>query len=196
MAARVGLDREQVVSVAARIADTEGLDALTLVRLANELGVKYQSLYSHVANLTALHQQLQIRYCTAKGDVCRRAAVGLAGRDALVAIAYAHQAFVIEHPGLTEVHWKLGVGDGSLTPLFDEAASALITVLRSYGLRGEDLVHRRRAFAAVVFGFASLQNANLLCSGPDNAITFDLLITNFIDAVEADSIKITSKETI
>ena len=44
------LGREQVVRTAIAIADTEGLDALSMRRLANELGVGPMSLYRHVAN--------------------------------------------------------------------------------------------------------------------------------------------------
>lgn len=184
MAARVGLDRSTVVDIAADIVDSEGIDALTLARLAERLGVKYQSLYSYVANLTALHEQLQIRYLVEVGDVCRRAAVGQAGRDAVVAIADAHLVYDLAHPGLVAVHWKLGLTSQDLTAALDESASAIITVLRSYGFRGEDLVHRRRAFATIVFGFSSLANAGLMCDGPDNAVTFRLLVETFADRLD------------
>ncbi|TDD71427.1 GntR family transcriptional regulator [Actinomadura darangshiensis] len=52
------LDRKHVLSTAIAIADTEGLDALTMRRLAAELGVGPMSLYRHVANKDDLVEQM------------------------------------------------------------------------------------------------------------------------------------------
>src|SRR3954447_15916179 len=113
MAAHVGLDRARVIQAAAEIADAQGLDALTLARLADRLGVRYQSLYSHVSGPAELHRELHLRYLHQLRDVTRAAATGLRGRDALVAIAVAQTEFDLAHPGLNAVHWKLGAKDPS-----------------------------------------------------------------------------------
>ena len=42
------LDTDQVVSSAAALADTEGLDVVTLTRVAERLGVRQPALYRHV----------------------------------------------------------------------------------------------------------------------------------------------------
>lgn len=47
---RAPLSRPRALSAAIALADTEGLDALTMRRLARELGVEAMSLYHHVAN--------------------------------------------------------------------------------------------------------------------------------------------------
>jgi len=47
---RTPLTRDRVLRAAIRIADEEGLDALTMRRLGQELGVQAMSLYNHVAN--------------------------------------------------------------------------------------------------------------------------------------------------
>ena len=48
--ARAPLDRERVLRAAIGLADTDGIDALTMRRLGQELGVEAMSLYNHVAN--------------------------------------------------------------------------------------------------------------------------------------------------
>lgn len=53
-AARVPLSRARVLHAAVDLADDEGLDALTMRRLAQELRVEAMSLYHHVANKEAL----------------------------------------------------------------------------------------------------------------------------------------------
>jgi AcrR family transcriptional regulator len=51
---RVPLSRRRVLAVAVEIADRDGLDPLTMRRLAQELGVEAMSLYHHVANKEAI----------------------------------------------------------------------------------------------------------------------------------------------
>nr|MDT0664287.1 TetR family transcriptional regulator [Micromonospora sp. DSM 115978] len=51
---RAGLSRDRVVAEAAALADTAGLDAVTLSTLADRLGVRVPSLYKHVDSLDDL----------------------------------------------------------------------------------------------------------------------------------------------
>jgi AcrR family transcriptional regulator len=48
--AQLPLSRERILQVALQKADAEGLEALSMRKLAQELGVKAMSLYNHVAN--------------------------------------------------------------------------------------------------------------------------------------------------
>lgn len=54
MARRKPLTRERILNAARALADAEGLDAVTMRRLAAELGVEAMSLYHHVPNKDAL----------------------------------------------------------------------------------------------------------------------------------------------
>jgi AcrR family transcriptional regulator len=47
---RIPVTRDRALTIAMRLADAEGLDSLTMRRLARELGVEAMSLYHHVAN--------------------------------------------------------------------------------------------------------------------------------------------------
>ncbi|MDO5503967.1 MAG: TetR/AcrR family transcriptional regulator C-terminal domain-containing protein [Actinomycetia bacterium] len=47
---RTPLDRDRIVAAAIEFADTEGLEALSMRRLAKALGFEVMSLYNHVAN--------------------------------------------------------------------------------------------------------------------------------------------------
>jgi AcrR family transcriptional regulator len=50
MPKRTPLNRERVLRAAVRLADEAGIDALSMRRLGQELGVEAMSLYNHVAN--------------------------------------------------------------------------------------------------------------------------------------------------
>ena len=49
-APRIPLSKERVLRAAIELADSEGIEALSMRRLAKELGVEAMSLYNHVAN--------------------------------------------------------------------------------------------------------------------------------------------------
>jgi AcrR family transcriptional regulator len=51
---RLPLSRERVLAAAVELADTDGIEALTMRNLAASLGVEAMSLYYHVANKEAL----------------------------------------------------------------------------------------------------------------------------------------------
>jgi len=54
VARRTPLSRERVLEAAVGLADREGIEALTMRRLAQELGVEAMSLYHHVPNKEAI----------------------------------------------------------------------------------------------------------------------------------------------
>jgi len=49
-APRIPLSRRRVFQAAVKLADAHGIEALTMRRLAEELGAEAMSLYHHVAN--------------------------------------------------------------------------------------------------------------------------------------------------
>src|SRR3954469_8422252 len=51
---RRSLDRDRILAAAIELADTHGIESLTMRRLGQELGVEAMSLYNHVANKDAL----------------------------------------------------------------------------------------------------------------------------------------------
>ena len=94
------LDTDQVVSSAAALADTEGLDVVTLTRVAERLGVRQPALYRHVDSYDGLIRALGLRGREILAERLSEAAVGLAGDDAVRAMGRAWRAMVQDHPGL------------------------------------------------------------------------------------------------
>ena len=82
--ARMGLDTAKVIDAAAEIVDRDGLGALTLARVAREVGVRAPSLYNHVEGLDDLERRLGLRGLEILGRECRTAVMGRVGPDALV----------------------------------------------------------------------------------------------------------------
>jgi AcrR family transcriptional regulator len=158
---RAGLDHDTVVATAAQLADAEGLDAVTLARVAAALGVKPPSLYNHVAGRDGLLRGIALLGLAELAATLREAAVGRSGADGLQAAAEAYRAYVLAHPGRYAA--------GAITaPAPDDvehqAAGAAVLdvlrgVLRSWSLDDEQTLHALRGLRSAVHGFASLEAA-------------------------------------
>jgi AcrR family transcriptional regulator len=151
---RAGLDAEAVVAAAAELADAEGLEAVTLARLAARLNVRAPSLYAHVdGGLPDLRRRLAARGAQQLGAALQAAVAGRAGADALTALARVYRAYAREHPGLyaaTQRAPDVGEAGGAVV-------DTVVAVLRGYGLEGDEAVHATRVVRAALHGFAALE---------------------------------------
>ncbi|MEA2372785.1 MAG: hypothetical protein QOH12_3179 [Solirubrobacteraceae bacterium] len=155
---RVGLDSAAVVAAGAGLADAEGLHAVTLARLAHDLGVRPPSLYAHVAGLDDLRRQIGTRGARELAAALSAAAAGRARGDALRAIADAYREYAAAHPGSYAALQRL------TDPTDPEAVAAgravvdvVVAALRGYGIDGDDAIHAVRALRAAFHGFVALE---------------------------------------
>jgi AcrR family transcriptional regulator len=143
---RARLTRERVLEVAMTHADDGGLEALTMRRLADDLGVAPMALYRHVANREDLVDGLidavyrEIEPPPADGDwkaAMRRRAIAL--RDVL-----ARHRWAI---GLMESRTNPG-------PANLRHHDAVIGSLRAGGFEMADVAHAYSLLDAYIYGFA------------------------------------------
>jgi AcrR family transcriptional regulator len=155
---RRGLDTDQVVATAARIADAEGLPAVTLARVAGELGVRPPSLYNHVdghPGLVRAVSLLAIRELTA---ALREAAVGRARDDALAATARAYRDYALAHPGRYAATVAAPApDDAEHRAAAGETVAVVLAVLRGWELDGDEAIHAARAYRSAIHGFVTIE---------------------------------------
>jgi AcrR family transcriptional regulator len=174
---RAGLDADRVVAAAARIADAEGLDAVSLAGLAAELGVRPPSLYAHVDGLADLRRRLALRGTRELGAVLQSAAAGRARGDALLAVAHAYRDYSLEHPGTYAALQRAPVpGDAEAEAAAAQVVEVVLAVLRGYGLDGDRAVHATRAVRAALHGFVALESGGGFGMPLDVDESFDGLI--------------------
>jgi AcrR family transcriptional regulator len=158
---RARLDAETVVTAAARLADAEGLEAVTFTRLASELGVRAPSLYAHVDGLPDLRSRLAARGSRELTAALQTAAAGRAGPDALAAVAGAYRAYALAHPGS---YMAMQRAPGASEVEANAASAALLdvvlAVLRAYGLSGDAAIHAARAVRSALHGFVTLETSD------------------------------------
>ncbi|WP_284642945.1 TetR/AcrR family transcriptional regulator [Paenibacillus silviterrae] len=156
--ARAGLDRETIIRAAARIAESEGLENVTLASIAAELKVKTPSLYNHVEGLAGVRQGLAIFGIRQLGQRLGKAAMGKAGDDAIRDVGFAYVAFVREHPSLYEATMTApDFEDPAIMQASGEVVEILLRVLAYYQLEGEEALHIVRGLRSLTHGYASLE---------------------------------------
>ena len=98
--AKPALTREGIVAIAVKVMQAEGLDRVTMRRLAQELDTGPASLYVYLANTAELHAamleqllgQVDLSPVTAPGD----------WRDRLMQILSSYTSILFEQPGLAQ----------------------------------------------------------------------------------------------
>lgn len=160
------LDLAAVVTVAAELANTEGVQALTLARLASKLGVKTPSLYNHVDGMPGLLAELERLNAERLGDHLGLAVMGRSGMEALHAMAAAYRDYARSNPGLYVLGLRSAAGDdpgrpasAALQAAQERAVTAVLRVVESFGLSGAAALHAVRGLRSLVHGFTSLELA-------------------------------------
>jgi AcrR family transcriptional regulator len=177
---RRGLDRARVVAAAGDIADAEGLEAVTLARVAQELGVRSPSLYNHVAGRDGLLRALAAESTRELAAALRRAATGRAGADAVAAVATAQREYALAHPGrYATTVTAPAAGDREHEQAADDAVDDVAAVLSGAGLEGDELIHGVRALRSAVHGFAALAAAG----GLGRPLARDASFRRLVDAL-------------
>ncbi|MBR13236.1 MAG: TetR family transcriptional regulator [Acidimicrobiaceae bacterium] len=171
------LDTEQVVDAAATLADAEGLDAVTLTRVAERLGVRQPALYRHVDSYDALIRALGLRGREILAIRLGEAAVGLAGDDAVRAMGRAWRSMVRDHPGLYAATDRYPcAGDAELEAAVERVVQVLGQALAGYGLADDDRVHAARSMRSALHGFAHLESGDGHPHPVDLDDSFDRLV--------------------
>jgi AcrR family transcriptional regulator len=180
---RAGLDKAAVVAAAAAIADRDGADRLTLALLADELGVRAPSLYSHVEGLDGLRRDLLVYYLHMVAERLRRAGVGVARRDAVVTLAKEYCAFWVEHPGAFGLPVQRMLTDPEVDRAMADAASPLLQVLRNYGLDRQERGHWLRIIWTAAYGYALVRATGQMTIPADPDESFQIMVDAFADAI-------------
>lgn len=120
------LDRDEIVRMGIAIADAEGLAALSMRRIATELGVSTMALYRYVGGKDALVVQM---VDAAIGEFPLREISG-SWRDAVTAVARVHWAAYRRHLWLASA---ISLSRPQLVPRLLPHTDAVLRALRGFG---------------------------------------------------------------
>jgi AcrR family transcriptional regulator len=152
------LSRDVVVAAAAELVDAHGIEALTLTRLAESLGVTQPALYNHVRSAADCLYALALLARQQLLAELRDAAVARSGEEAVRAVADAWRSYVHKHPGLyaaTDRHPLAGYPE--LEAAVHGIVMLLCRVVKGYGVSDEDAEHAAWSLRAALHGFVVLE---------------------------------------
>lgn len=186
MSPRIGLDLPAVLRAATELADTHGIEQLTLAGLAKKLNIRTPSLYNHVDGLPGLRSKLAVHGLELLYDQLVRAAVGRSGDEAVHAFAESYLAFARAHPGL------YGLTLASPAPGAEDVAAAgkklvdlLVRLMDSFSLSEADAIHAIRGLRSVMHGFASLEASGGFGMPFDTDVSFRRMVDTFLAGLHA-----------
>lgn len=176
--AQARIDLDAVLAAACHLIDHEGIDELTLSNVAEALGVRPSALYTHIDGAGHLHHVVAIRATEGLTAHIRNAAVGVAGADAVRAIAIAYRDFAHRHPGQYAALVAPPSADGD--DLADASASlneVLALALRSLGTVDDGANRSATSLRSTLHGFVALEAIEAHVVDGDH---FDHLVTVLI----------------
>ncbi len=152
------LDTIAVVTAAGDLVDEVGPEELSLTKVAERLGVTQPALYRHVANLAELWRLLGVDTRARLANELAEASIGLAGGDAIDAIAHAWRRFAVKHPGRYASTGRHAVeGEPDLIAAAHRTISVLERALTAYGFDDDARRDAAEMIRSTLHGFASYE---------------------------------------
>mgnify|MGYP003508318693 CR=1 FL=1 len=164
------IDRAGVLRASLEVADERGLDDLTMQAVADLLGVTPMALYRHVANkadlLDGVVEQLLDEITPPDGAA--------AWDDQLLAMGQAVRTVAHRHPSV----FPLLLQRPASTPAAQRVRDRVWEILRSSGIRAEDVEQAERLISTMVLGFAASEVSGRFSSHSSEMLDadFDVLV--------------------
>jgi TetR/AcrR family tetracycline transcriptional repressor len=150
---REKLSRDRVIEAALRVMDTDGLEAVSMRRVAREVGVEAMSLYNHVQDKDDLLEGIRLRVFSefvypeldpdSPYENGRR--VAQSWRDLLKA-----------HPNMLELLAEEHAPPSSVEAF--QAMEVALAVLRSMGVPEDEVVQVFHAFGGYIQGYTMMEH--------------------------------------
>ena len=175
-----------VIDTAVDLADTEGFDAVSLTRVAKELGVTQPGLYRHVDGIHELRRALVLRARELLVADLTEAAIGRTRDEALMLVAAAWRRFSRVHPGLYEATNRVAtLGDDELEVSVQRVVSVIAKSMSGYRLAANEQVHAARSLRSALHGFVALERDAGHPPGAQLDESFEQLVLLLVAGVRA-----------
>lgn len=160
MGTRRNLDSQTILDAAVELAEEKGLENVSLLQVAEKLGVKSPSLYNHLSGVQELSVGIARLALGRLEEAIRGAAVGRSRDDALLAIALAYRSYAKDNPELYKAILRFpDCGDSDVQETGHAVVRILYQVMEPYHRSDEETIHFVRGFRSALHGFVSLEAA-------------------------------------
>jgi AcrR family transcriptional regulator len=172
---------EQIIETAAQLIEAEGVEQLSLTRLAAILGIKPPSLYRHIANKNALIQAVVGRTYQHLFAAYQTTQAQTAGdpTSQLRAILHAHRAFAHTHPQTYILAFTTTLPQQQADAL--EQGALPIQALMSELSGPADSLPALRGALALAHGFVMLELKGQFRRGGDLTAAYEAAVTAYLN---------------
>ncbi|MBC8172184.1 MAG: TetR/AcrR family transcriptional regulator [Anaerolineae bacterium] len=172
-----------IVEHARTMIETEGIEALSLNKLAAALGIKAPSLYRHVASKTALLRAVNTDTMQALVTAINQAVEQVDPTDTrarLMALALAYRAFAHDNPITYDLAFTNTIPDLQVDAAEAEQLVLPLQALMAAWVGEEKALAALRGAMALVHGFAMLEINGQLRRGGDLNQAFEQSFAAFL----------------
>ncbi|CAM3668006.1 TetR/AcrR family transcriptional regulator [Marinicrinis lubricantis] len=185
---RKNIDLHNIVETAARKADEEGLEHVTLSSVAKELGIKSPSLYNHVDGLSGLRKQMALHALATLRERMMAAAFNKTGKDAIISVSKAYVKYATEHPGLYEAFIMTPDDeDEEVKEQGDQLVGMMFRLLEPYDFSETEQVHIVRGIRSINHGFAVLEAKQGFKMNVNPGQSLEFVLRIFLAGLDAGS---------
>ncbi|HMR49441.1 MAG TPA: WHG domain-containing protein [Arachnia sp.] len=172
------LSRTVVVARATDLADSIGLDELTITKLGRALGIAPPGVYRHVADLDDLRRAIGQKAARDLAVTLSAACAGRSGEDALAALAHALRGWAASHPAqYAALQIAPDPDDTEGVAAADELIAVIASGLRAYRLSGDDLTDAIRFIRSTLHGFIALELGEGFKQARATSATFERIVS-------------------
>jgi AcrR family transcriptional regulator len=172
--------KKAVIQAASDIADTDGLNKVSLKAVSEKLNIRTPSLYNHIASLDDLLREVAHTGMRTMNDQMTQAAIGKYGDAAIKSVSIAYLNYVIAHPGIYEtIQWAHWHGSSETAAIFDNYKDLMMKLILSCNLKTQKNDEILSLLMSILHGYSSLEIGKALIN-PEEVIKG---ITNSIDII-------------
>jgi TetR/AcrR family tetracycline transcriptional repressor len=167
---RPTLTRERIVDAALGVMDAEGVDALSMRRVAREVGVEAMSLYNHVRDKEDLLDGMVERIMASMPEPAEPADDDWFGYGRQIAMHW--RAMLTSHPGAIQLLAERKAPIHTLEAL--RPADRALGALMRAGLSPEDAVQAFHTIGGYIFGYVMMETGQLFGDQPGHDVPADV----------------------
>lgn len=180
-----GLDQKQITTIAKELIENSGYDKFSMHRLADALGVKTASLYTHVESMEALLTNVGLEALREQKEYQLSLIKGKHRDEAITALGDAYRKYAKEHRELYHFIMQMQTGsDDALKQAAEMVAEPCMQVLSDYALSEEEKMHWQRILRGLMHGFVSQEENGYFSHYPvDLEESYHMAIHCLIDGI-------------
>ena len=153
---RQKLSRDKIVEAALQVMDTEGLEAVSMRRVAREVGVEAMSLYHHVTD----KEDLLRGVCDKIMGGFEFATGGGTWAERMRAVAHSWRRLLRVHPDVMRL-FAITHGPSPSSPESLQPTEFALRLIRDAGISDRDTVQAFHAFGGYIQGFVMMEGGSI-----------------------------------